>query len=228
MSRRRGAAQRGYGEREEQKKYRRGKKTRAGGEKGGPRERGGTAGGVSSGIWILKLLKQRRVGRTAARAAGRRRTAGARRAAPCPGAAEKMPGTKKGRRALHASPCPGLFRGGPPPAGTRPPSRSIPRGLRALPRAPALCARACRPLKQKATCFSRPHLPSPPPGGPSPAVPRALPRLPHGPMPPYAAFPAAYIPPSCSMSASTPTAWLQFSPAGIRTRAARYTVERCW
>ena len=181
MSRRRGAAQRGYSEREEQKKYRRGKKTGAGGEKGetsgeGRQEEGSIVRNMDSEASGAER-RGRRHGRH-----GKGRTAGARRAAPCPGAAEKMPGTKKGRRALHASPCPGLFRGGPPPAGTRPPSRSIPRGLRALPRAPALCARACRPLRQKATCFSRPHLPSPPPGGPSPPSPRphASPRRVHG------------------------------------------------
>lgn len=117
-----------------------------------------------------------------------------------------------------------------------PPSRHPPRpahssrpphALRALPRAPALCARACRPLRQKATCFSRPHLPSPQPGGPSPPAACALPRLPHGPRRLTPRYRRPHIPPSCSMSASTPTARLQFFPAGMRTRAARYTVERC-
>ena len=221
MSRRRGAAQRGYSEREEQKKYRRGKKTGAGGEKGGPRERGGTAGGVSSGIWILKLLKQRRVGRTAARAAGRRRTAGAPACGPLP--------RRSGKNAGHEK------------RATRPSRialpRLVPRRAASCGDAPALPEHPPRPARSSPRARSvRPGLPPPEAEGnlflpPAPSLPtarRPLPAFPTAPCLPTPRSRRPHIPPSCSMSASTPTAWLQFSPEGIRTRAARYTVERCW
>lgn len=120
--------------------------------------------------------------------------------------------------------------------GSRPPG--IPSFL--LPRAFASSAfpgHPPRPARSSPRARSvRPGLPPPEAEGnlflpPAPSLPtarRPLPAFPTAPCLPTPRSRRPHIPPSCSMSASTPTAWLQFSPEGIRTRAARYTVERCW